>query len=448
MNNDTFVGQTLDQLLNLREVVEGKLFELPAGDVRAAVGYEYLHDKLQYRTANNIPIGSLSAMPYARYSRSVNAFFGDLQVPVIGADNALPAIDSFSFEFQARYDHYSDFGSTFNPKVGATYKPIGWFAINGTWSTSFNAPTPLDQLQSTHNTISSFPFIAFTRPGDVICFTCAQTVALQGALPNLQPQTAETWSIGFSADPPFVEGLHATLNYYRVKFSNLLETPTPGTAIFTNFPNIIQTNLNGFSPAELRAFGALNPNGPSVIEPLIASGAKVYELVDFREGNFGILRTNGLDFGLNYKQDTSFGSVDFAFSGNYVIGRTTQSAVNATQVNVLLYDNTTLFLQTAIGANIDRLRAQVTWNYTGGYDVQSSNSLPQSHVDAFNTVNLFFKYDLDGQDWLKDVSLSLNVNNLFDEAPPLYKALGSSGYAVGGPFSVGRQFFFGVSKTF
>src|SRR5262249_35700205 len=164
----------------------------------------------------------------------------------------------FSFEFQARYDHYSDFGSTFNPKVGATYRPVGWFGINGNWSTSFNAPTPLDQLQSANNTLTAFPFIAFLRPGDNLCFTCGYTLGLQGATPNLKPQTAETWSIGFDVEPPFVEGLRATLNYYRVRFSNLLQTPTPGTAIFTNFPNVIHTNVNFISPSDLIKFGMLD----------------------------------------------------------------------------------------------------------------------------------------------------------------------------------------------
>lgn len=448
LNNDTFAGQTLDDLINIRQVFEGKVIDLPGGDVRAAVGYEYLHDKLQDRTAQNIPAGSLSERPYDRYSRSVNAVFGDLHVPVFGADNALPGIQAFSFEVQGRYDHYSDFGSTFNPKVGATYRPVSWLALNGTWSTSFNAPTPLDQLQSVNNTLSYFPFIAFLRPGDNLCFTCGGTVGLQGATPNLKPQSAETWSTGFDIDPPFVEGLRATFNYYRVVFENLLQTPSPNTSIFTNFPNVITTNVNGIPGPQLLQLAGLFPNGASIVNPLIANGTKIYEFVDFREGNFGVLRTNGLDFSLNYNHDTGFGSVDFAFSGNYVMGRTTQTSNSSPQVNVLLYDTPTLNLQTSIGANIDKFRAQVTWNYTNGYAIRSSNTLPQTEVDAFNTVDLFFKYDVDGQDLFKDVSLTLNINNIFDEAPPLYKALGSSGFIQGGPFTVGRQVFLGMSKTF
>ena len=40
-----------------------------------------------------------------------------------------------------RYENYSDFGSTTNPKFGITYKPFKGLSLKGTYGTSFRAPT-------------------------------------------------------------------------------------------------------------------------------------------------------------------------------------------------------------------------------------------------------------------------------------------------------------------
>ena len=93
----------------------------------------------------------------------------------------------------------------------------------------------MDQLGSLRNSISFFPFNAFVRPGDTP--TVAGTVALQGSQPDLRPQTAKTYSFGIDIDPPFLEGLHASANYYNVKFKNIISIPSPNPAIFANFPN-------------------------------------------------------------------------------------------------------------------------------------------------------------------------------------------------------------------
>jgi iron complex outermembrane receptor protein len=449
IDNDVFAGQSRDDLIDLRAILDGKLLQLPGGDVRLAVGYEYMFDEFKQRTGQNIVHGGLdSAVAFGTYRRRVNAVFGELQVPLFGESNATPGIYSFVISAQGRYDHYSDFGGTFNPKIGATYKPVRWAAIRGNWSKSFNAPTPLDQLGSRNNTIGRFPFIAFTRPGDNICFTCGITVALQGSQPNLRPQTAKTWSIGIDLDPPFIAGLHASLSYYNVVFKNQLRTPTPNVGIFTTFPDNIQTSVTGIPAATLLDFAQLAPNGLSVIQPIIAANTLVYEIVDFRTGNFGILKTDGLDWTVNYRHRTGFGGIDASFNGNYQLNRTTQVSPTAAVTDELLFNTSRLFMQTTLGVDIGSFRAQATWNHTGGFDVQRTSTLPQDHVSAFNTVNLFFKYDVKGERMFKDLSLTLNVNNVFDANPPVYKSRGAGGFLNGIGFTVGREFIFGISKKF
>lgn len=449
IDNNTYAGQTRDELINFKGTVDGTIIALPGGDLRLAAGYEFLQDNLQNRSTQNTPIDYLGGVPYQKYSRDVHAVFGELLIPIFGEHNAVPGIRSFVISAQGRYDHYSDFGGTFNPKFGATYKPLDWLSIRGNWSRSFNAPSLIDQLGSNSNVIGLFPFVAFTRPGDNIGFFGGSTVALQGSQPNLKPQKAETWSVGFDADPPFVPGLHLNASYYNVVFKDQLRTPSPNTTIFDYFPNNIETSVTGISAADLRAFALLAPNGSAIVEPLIANGTLVYEIVDFRTGNFGILKTDGIDFALNYRHDTGFGGVDLGINGNYTLNRKSQVSPDAPVIDEMKTLTPDLLLKTSLGLDVGSLRGQVSWNHTAGFDVVRTNTLPQDHVKSFNTFDLFFKYDVPGDSLLlRDLSFTLNVNNMLDQDPPVYKLRGQGGFLNGHGFTVGRQFVFGISKKF
>jgi len=447
--DNEIAGQARDDLLTLRAIAEGRLLTLPGGEVRMAAGYEYMRDAFKQRYESDIRIGALKSFPFNAYDRDVNSVFGEVQVPLFGAENALSWLHSLVLSASGRYDNYSDFGDTFNPKFGATLKPVDWLSLRGNWGTSFTAPTPLDQLGSQQNQISSFSFVAFNRPGEAAP-AGSYTVALQGSRPELQPQKAETWSIGFDAAPPFLTGFRTSVSYYNVTFKDILATPSPNSTIFTNFPNNITTNVNGLSPAELRAFAALAPNGAAVIEPLIASGTRVYQAVDFRTANFGVLKVSGLDFTASYRQQTAFGGFDLGVNGNYQLTRKERVSPEAPEIDILRTENPKLSLQTIAGVDVGAARLQATWNHSSGYRIDPTVSVPvQDRVGAFDTVDLFLKYDVPGDsELLRDLTLSLNVRNLFNEDPPILRRNNpeENGYANG--FTLGRLFILGVAKQF
>ncbi|MCW1429495.1 TonB-dependent receptor domain-containing protein [Novosphingobium sp. JCM 18896] len=445
--DSSIAGQAKDSLFNARLIAEGRLFTIGGGDVRLAAGYEFMHDTFKQRFSNDVRLGGLINLPFTPYKRDVHSLFGELQVPIIGEGNRTGGLYSFTISASGRYDHYSDFGDTFNPKIGATLKPVEWLAIRGNWGTSFTAPTPLDQLGSLRNSISSFPFVAFTKPGDTPTGG-SFTIALQGSQPGLKPQKADTWSVGVDLTP--LPSLRASVSYYDVKFKDILRTPTANVGIFTDFPNNVTTSVSGLTAAQLRAIGALAPGGSAVVEPLIASGTPVYEFVDFRTGNFGIVHVKGIDFSVNYRHETGFGALFADVSGNRPLSRKAQVSPTSVVVDELARDNPKLFLQTSIGADVGGFRAQATWNHNGGYAIVPTTGTPvQNRVSAFNTVNLFFKYDVPSDSgMLKDLSFTLNVNNVFDQDPPILRRNDQNEFGYANGFTIGRMFILGVSKKF
>jgi iron complex outermembrane recepter protein len=465
-------AQTKDQLLDLRAIVEGSLLTLPGGDVRLAAGYEYMHTFTQNRavTAGG-PVGTLQSTPYNNYTRRVHALFGEVQIPLFGPDNATAGIQSFVISAQGRYDHYSDFGGTFNPKIGATYKPVDWLSLRGNWSKSFNAPSTLDQLGANAR-IGAFAgppvFLFSLEPFPVTLGLVAQNaavLAIQGSKANLEPQTAETWSVGFDVEPPFVPGLRASLSYYNVKFNNILSTPSPfNSGIFAAFPDITEASAAGIPRDVATAFANLVPGGataPGVAQALNCNnndatcltpgpnGSLVYALIDFRTGNYGSVKASGLDWTVNYRMDTGFGSLDAAFYGNLQLTRRTAISPGAPFVDSLGVPNGApdLRMQAVLGANVgDNFRGQVTWNYLSGSLRTPTAAWADARIPSFDTFDLFFKYDFKGERLLRDLSLTLNVRNVFDADPPFVRT--GSGYENGRGSLLGRTFIFGVSKQF
>lgn len=449
--DNELAGQTKDSIINLRLIAEGKLLELPGGDARLALGAEYFHDRLGLRTGNDIRVGTLKATPFDVYRREVTSLFGELQLPLIaGSDGGSMLTASVS----GRYDHYTDFGNTTNPKIGLTFKPTSWFTLRGNWGKSFTAPTPLDQLKSANSTISQFGFVPFTDTAHPNV-SGGTTIALQGSKAGLQPQKATTWSVGVDLQP--ISELRASINYYDVNFNNILSTPTPNAGIFANFPNNILYGASLTSQQINDFFAARGPYTASqqaqLASAIAASGANpIVELVDFRTGNFGILHVKGMDFNVNYRHNTGFGGFDFAVSGNHQFSRKSQVSPTAAVSDDNSGEFPRWYLQASAGIDFGKLRAQASWNYNGGYKLAAplvAAPANQLAVGSFSTVNLFFKYEVPADSGLlKNLSFTLNVNNVFDKSPPLYlgNTTADSGYANG--FTLGRLFNFGVAKKF
>jgi iron complex outermembrane receptor protein len=107
-------------------------------------------------------------------------------------------------------------------------------------------------------------------------------------------------------------------------------------------------------------------------------------------------------------------------------------------------------MRTALGASVGNLFGQVTWNHNAGYKVDPP-ALTQTQVGAYDVFNLYFRYDVKGERMLRDLSFTLNVDNLFDKDPPVYLGdctftPGACGYINGA--TLGRLVQFGISKRF
>jgi iron complex outermembrane recepter protein len=471
LGNYENAGEGRDKLSNARVIADGKLLSLPGGSVRLAAGAEYMKENFERRTiaAGSFDVvGAVDNLPWASYDRNVKSAFAELQIPIVGAGNAMRGLQSLQLSLAGRYDKYSDFGNTTNPKYGLSYKPVEWIVLRGNWGKSFNAPTPVDKLnsqsasllaltQSTFNTLNPNPALPPTLPY-FNQIGAPQQLLLFGADTNLKPQTSTNYSFGIDVSPPILPDWNAGVTYYHLAFRGYLGTPQFffGGAFVQNFPAYV-TFQNPNDPAgflaQALAFAAkANQAIPATTLAMLtpAGISQVYELVDGRLQNIGNTNQSGVDFSVKYNHKTSFGSVDGSVSGNKQLTFYQQTSVGTPFFDNLLTNQPVFRMSASLGANIHQLRAQLIVNYSGGYNIVRTATLPQDHVSSFTTANLFFGYNLEGKGIWQDMALSLSVNNVLDQAPPVYRNLGGSNGAFGftNGATVGRLLQLGINKKF
>lgn len=442
---DPAVADTNQEQTNLRSTLEGSLFALPGGNVRLAIGAESLRE--EYKT-HGIASGVVTN---GQNKRNVKSAFAEVIVPVFGAANTAALAESLTLSAAGRYDDYSDFGDTFNPKLGATWKPTSWASIRGNWGKSFNAPSLAD-ASAADSRVSILPISLFIKPGDSPLNQLRPSALLAGGNVNLRPQKAETWSIGTELTP--ADGLYLSATYYNAEVRDQFSFPQTSQIHSPAYQNVI-TFMNP-SPAlisQLTAGMRLDGNAALLNDP----ARPVYQIIDARRQNLGTTLQEGIDFLGSYEMPTDFGSVNASVGGTYILKRDVALVKGTPLQNALKTPGTSrLSIQGTLGVVVDKVTASVTYNHRAGYDMAPALTDPlsrfpaQDHVDSFDTVDLFFAYDIKGTDFFQDLSFTLNVSNVFDEDPPFYNIVnnltGGYGYTNGSTY--GRYVQIGIQKKF
>lgn len=205
--------------------VKGKLIALPGGDLQLAVGGQFRREELNNRSINpNLDLPGVSTAQ-AFGKRSVWAGYFELDAPIL---------EMLDINLSGRYDHYSTGIGRFSPKATVKFEPVKGFALRGTYSEGFRAPTFAES-----NPRSSYSgFVGYTPNSDFVAahpgnagYTTTYSLG-RGFVgnPNIKPEISRSFTAGAIIDP--VRWLTFTADYYRVKKSNLIVTgPLVGPAI-------------------------------------------------------------------------------------------------------------------------------------------------------------------------------------------------------------------------
>jgi iron complex outermembrane recepter protein len=270
-------------------------------------------------------------------------------------------IDALDLGVAVRYDHFDDFGDTFNGKISARWEVIDALAVRGAASTGFRAPTPGQQF--TQNLTTGFPFgstaplgIQTARPDSPIGqFYLAQP---------LSPEKSTSFSGGLVLQPG--GGFSLTLDYYNIKVTDRI-----GISGLIN-PNIV------------------NPSGLTDAQFLLGQGvAEAAELGAVRYfTNAFSTRTQGVDLVAQHKVASGLGRFNTSLAVNYNQTKVLETKViNGTLASGRVLSNFRPVNDVRVG-NIEeavpRWRAVLTESYQNGiFDATA-------RVNYFGSFTSFF----------------------------------------------------------
>lgn len=459
----------------------GPLFSVPAGDVKVALATEFLANQLYEFNVQGDSAGTnstLSSQFQGNVNRRVYSGSAEVVVPLVAPEMNVPLIQKMAIDLSGRYDAYSDFGGTFNPKVSFDWQVIDDLKLRGNWSTSFVAPT-LDilgdqdgiYLNSRYASVTnnvSVPVAAYplvTQFGLANCTAASVTCnisSLQGIRINNgdhddQAQKGRGWTVGADLTPTFLPGLVAHVSYWDQSFKGAITGPS-ASAIIDNasLQHYLTFYPGGATAAQIAALTYRVPQTSAL-------PATVSYIQDVINGNFLNLKIGGVDASFDYSFETdNWGAFHVGDSLTQFV-KFSESYGNGSFYDVLNTsgaNSTFPSIATQMRANVGGMwgafSADFFWNFVGAYrnwgspvnaviisPITGSPTGGGDHVQANSTFDLHLGYEFPGGVLGQD-EISLTVRNILNSTPPYYNS--SSGYDSAS--SLGRITTLGFTAKF
>lgn len=410
--------------------IDGPLFELPAGEMRVAVGYEFRRDASVFQVADAEEKGDIIGFNAIRGISGhirVHEFYGEGVVPIV---KDLFLVENLEVEGGYRLSDYSTIGTVSTYKIGGSWTPHNMIRLRAMFNKATRSPNIFELFQAGDENFPQFsdPCNASSSPSpEVKAFCIAQGVpaaaidtfqqndtqvrALEFGNLDLRQEKAKTITAGAVVTPDeFIPGLTLTVDFYRIRLIGAISDLTVGQI------------LNA-------CFQALDLNDPNCQRITRDPTTGQILTINTTRANVSSIQTRGYDFTLSYQvdfDDTPLKMIPGSFRMKHVASYVTQ----------YLFDGVDILGRSGGGAGGALPKWRVTLEFTYdpipglSIDWQSqrigSSSQPFSEIgnlgpgfDFTKPLPVVWYHDLsvsyDLTDWLQ---VNFGVDNVFDKQPP------------------------------
>lgn len=459
--------------------------KLPGGPIGVAVGAEVRQEKIKMNPDPLLAAGEIYGLANIQIDgqRTVKSAFTEFR---------LPLLSNLEVELAGRADKYPNLKTNYVPKVGAKWTATDNVAFRGSYSKGFRAPgltqvTPGGAqffLSGVYDPVRCQTDRKTPKPG-ANSDDCSRSIAgTGGANPDLVPEKSKSTSFGIILSP--APNLDFTVDVWRIRkegevvlgsYDAALKNEASNPGLVVRDPNPVNwlTDANG---------NVIPNSGPLLMvrEPWTNQGSTEARGVDFSAAyrkNLGDWGTVGLKLDSTYMSHYSIATEPGDKENNLVGG---SSAYNdwylSTSIDLPRWKSSL----TGSWTKGDHA-VSMTVNYTGPvsllrrYDLDDKFAqpfcnygtakstdaepdritsvplyeayFPDCSIKSFTTVGLGYTYT-----GIKNLTLSLNIRNLFDKAAPYDPRYGASsgaplsGYTEGLTSNTGRYFNFNATYAF
>jgi len=416
------LGVSSQRVKNTQDVyhaeIQGDLLSLPAGIVSVALGGEYrersLLEKSNEIALNQIQAIGIRGMPTpfcptvatCRYggwqqgnfgeadaSDTVKEGFVELIVPLL---KDTPFFQALDFNGAFRYTDYKNSGGVSTWKIGLSWSPVADLRIRATRSRDIRAPNLFELFAGPVNAFQPGLTDPLTGQTNVIAITRTQ------GNPNLDPEKANTFTLGAVYTPAWLPGFAASVDYYDINVGGALSATTS------------QGTLDACARADQTACSRITRDANNNIQQIV-----------LQQINLNSRLVRGIDFDLSYSSALAGGKLGIRVLANHALDYIdTVGGVRTQQAG---------FYNTANQLTVPKWRGNLSVNYEiGPWNVfvqeryiGSYTQLPplpgqifaHPRIGAVFYTDLTVRYALSGIGNM-DAELFGAVNNVFNRKPP------------------------------
>jgi iron complex outermembrane receptor protein len=422
--------------------IGGDVAELPGGMMGFAAGLEYRDHSGSFRPDPIAASGDTAGIPSGPTDGGfdVTEFYGELNIPLIsGASLA----DLLEVNIAVRQSDYSTSGDQTTYKTSALWRPMDELSFRGSFSTGFRAPgigelfggaaredfTFLDpcadytgvvgsdsggrddpqpaNIQANCLTLGVQPGLAQINP---------QLSALSTGNADLQPEESDNVTFGFVYSPAWSEGIAwsdgmtLSIDYYSVEITDAVQ---------------------GISPGEL-IDACVETLDPVFCDNTPRTSSGQLDTVQNELRNIGGIDASGYDIAFSYlSPETGFGTFTVDIDATHLdeYKETTNNPDGTQSVNDLTgtHPDETFFRAfpewravTTVGWNMNRFTGSLRFRWVDEMTLDSGSTLDSA---MFTDLRLSWNPAM-----MNDaLTISVGLNNLLDEDPPVCDACGVIG---------------------
>lgn len=400
--------------------LSGELFELPAGWLSFAAGFEHRKES-GYSSpdafiANGLTSGNSFTATSGEYS--LDDAYIEVAIPLL---KDLPGAQLLELNAATRYSDYSNFGNTLNSKFGFKWKPLDEVLVRGNWAEGFRAPSITNLYRGDSDTFATYsdPCSAngrFAGNGAVLANCAARGVPAGfvaeynsgggvnggqtiypftlGGNPDLTPETATSKTLGVVYSPSWATGLNISLDWWSIELENRISSFAANTILDKCYVD----NISSYCDLITRDATGLVTG--MFIGPI----------------NAGFQELEGYDLTVKYRlADTSVGTFGFTLDSTYV---TKNRSRDSTQddweaLNGKYYESDPYW----------RLRGNLTTDWTYGdfsaswmirYRSGLTEAVSEGTLESITYHDLQLSYNLP---W--NATVRVGANNIFAKDPPV-----------------------------
>ncbi|HOX72322.1 MAG TPA: TonB-dependent receptor [Dokdonella sp.] len=419
--------------------ISGDLFEMPAGALAFAGGYEHRKQSGSYTPDSIVTAGESNGVPSGPTSGeySVSEFYLELNAPIL-ADLAFAK--RLDLSVASRFSDYSNFGNTTNSKIGLRWQLSDDFTLRSTWAEGFRAPS----IGELYGTFARFdaqiqdPCNGATGQAGENCATLgvpnpatfeqanSQISVVTGGNAALDPETSKSLTFGAVYSPSWGENtswsqkVDFEVTYYRIRIKDAIQASDA------------QTQLN-------RCVATLDPVFCDGISRSSGGNINGFDNTLF---NLGKINTKGIDFGINWLgNETGIGTFGASLSATRVSSYeaiATDSGLSEPRVvGVEVNDSAIPKWRATARLNWTLGDVGVSWSAryisdltedcttVGSFDNCSNAAAGSNHLGAttFHDLRASWKLPTD-----LNFTIAGGVNNITGKEPPICQSCSLNGY--------------------